>query len=68
MTQKKLNDGVPSAAMYLQAVQRVVDAVTEKGPSPRIHDAAMARLRDDWPTLANALDNLVLVHIQVIGP
>jgi hypothetical protein len=41
-----------------QEVSAVIDAWTVKGPKPKIHDDAVARLRKDWPRLADTLDAL----------
>lgn len=46
------------------AAREVVHAVTVKGTYPEWHDRALARLKADWPTLANALDRLVQVTIE----
>lgn len=61
----KITDAAPLATEYLGAVQRVVDALTIKGPAPDVHDQTYARLRASWPTLGAALDNLVTVHRKV---
>jgi len=63
----KLTDAIPAATEYVSAVQRVVDAVVIKGPNPAETDAAMNKLRHDWPTLGNAIDLLVAVHSKVLG-
>jgi hypothetical protein len=42
-----------------QEVAAVAAAWTVKGPKPKIHDDAVARLRKDWPRLADTLDALV---------
>lgn len=41
------------------AAERVVRAWTVPGPSPATHALAKARLRRDWPTLAEAVETLV---------
>lgn len=40
-------------------VQAVINAWTVEGINPRHHRVAQARLRKEWPTLANAIEALV---------
>lgn len=42
-----------------EAVERVRKAWTDAGPAPTLHKAAQRRLRDEWPTLARAIEALV---------
>lgn len=37
-------------------MNKVLAAWTVEGPCPEFHREAQDRLRRDWPTLANALD------------
>lgn len=39
-------------------VAKIYDAWTLKGVNPAYHDNIKAKLRVEWPTLANALDEL----------
>lgn len=41
-----------------EAVQRVVDAWTDKGPCPAYHEYIEEGVRASWPVLASALDDL----------
>lgn len=41
-----------------EAVDNVVKAWTDAGPYPPEHHRQAQRLRDEWPALANALDEL----------
>lgn len=41
-----------------EAVQRVVDAWTDKGPCPVYHEYIEGGVRASWPVLAEALDAL----------
>lgn len=40
------------------AARKVVQALTDKGRSPRYHDAALVRLARQWPVLYRALGEL----------
>lgn len=44
------------------AVKAVREAWVVEGRHPPTHRAAQEKLRKEWPTLANALDNLARVR------
>lgn len=67
MTPAELTNAVNDAAMYLGSVQRVVNAITVKGPTPSETDAAFAKVKHDWPTLGDALQALVDRHVRMFG-
>ena len=45
--------------MNKKEVAAVVSAWTNAGPVPAFHLKHQTRLRREWPTLANAIDDLV---------
>lgn len=44
-----------------EAVGKVVEAIRNEGPVPGYHRAMQNKLRQEWPTLAAALDELLRV-------
>ena len=47
----------------LRAVlEQLRKAIANKGPSPTHHQAVMKRHRQEWPTLWQAIDNLIGEH------
>ena len=45
-----------------QATERVCMAVANSGSRPDVHAAQVRRLAEEWPTLANALGELLRVR------
>lgn len=46
------------------AVRMIVDAINNEGPAPAVHDAAIARLREEWPTLWSGIDALLTATVR----
>lgn len=67
MTPAEITAAANEAAAYLATVQRVVNAIVVKGPSPEVTDAAFAKLQREWPTLGGALQMLVDRHERMFG-
>lgn len=61
----RLSDALPDVQEYAAATQAVYDALTIKGPSPEVTDAAYAKLKREWPTLGLALDRFTSIHRKV---
>lgn len=49
-------------------VERLRRAWLDAGPNPAVHSAAKSRLRDSWPTLYNAIEELVTACPRCGGP
>lgn len=45
-------------------IEPIVNAWIQPGPRPDIHLNAIKDLRKNWPTLANAVENLVKVYCE----
>ncbi len=45
-----------------QAIERVIDAVVIQGPAPFVHLRALDKLKKEWPSLYNALRELVVTY------
>lgn len=45
-----------------KALRKIYDAMTDKGSHPDHHDHVMRELKTKWPTLYNALDELILAR------
>lgn len=67
MSSVDITNAANDAVLYLATVQRVVNAIVVKGPSPSVTDEAFARLKHEWPTLGNALQALVDRHVRTFG-
>lgn len=53
-----------SEAHYLEllkAVERIEQAIIDEGKMPAYHKAVMARHRNEWGTLHNAIDDAIKV-------
>jgi hypothetical protein len=53
------DQAVDPAAICSPAVERIVKAWTDAGRAPAYHRACQQSLRDQWPTLAWAIEALV---------
>lgn len=47
-----------------EAINRIYDAVTNKGTNPKHHDKMMQKLRIQWPTLHSAITALVIAKLD----
>ena len=52
----------PDDAAADRAAWAVVRAIKQEGPQPRYHREVMARHRNEWPTLWEALDELMRAY------
>lgn len=47
-----------------KAAEKIRDAVYNPGPHPAYHVAQLHRLRDEWPVLAQAINDLIKAFNQ----
>lgn len=45
-----------------KATTELVKAIRDKGAVPQYHNHVMRKHRDEWPTLWQAIDNIVKAH------
>lgn len=51
-----------------EAIDAIVKAVTDKGINPKFHDKMMAKLKEEWPVLFDAVNRLVVVNKKYYNP